>query len=578
MITLTLEGDNLRVHAGPRDVNRMKLIPGTRAHVHADPPYWTVPATLYHGVLLRNIFGEDMTYGEDVQAHYVRERKYEGDRKDPLSWFIGAAPPYLVDEAFKDLYDFQCYGMARLSIPGGCILADQPGMGKTVQALSALPATPALVVTTRTMKRVWEREALKWAPNCTPYVVAGSKDQKQKILATARRDPHALVIINWESLRLHSRVLGQGTDEDKSEKELNAFGFRTVIADEAHRAKDHTTKQTRALWALGDEARWRWALTGTPIANHYADLWSLLRFVCPREFPSRGHFIDRYVVMVKRPWGDEPLCLREETKGELMWWLDQFMVRRLIANVPELQNIPEPTHQRIDIELTPKQKTAYKAMKKEAMAVFDDEILLAPDPLTKAGRLRYIASATPVVEQEEYVHEETGEVRVRSVITELTMPSNKVDAMLELFADEALPTVVFAQSSKLIRLAATQAEKKGYNVGVIDGDTPDWKRDMIVREFQDGKLDAVFATAAGGEGITLSAGKSMIFLQTPDSLITYEQMLGRVPRIGNEAEQIMAYHLISEGTNDDAFYQLAVTKTLRKEEVVRDKLRLLGAL
>lgn len=576
MITLTMHNDEtLRIDAGPRDINRMHLVPGAQAKVHGDPPYWLVPSTLYHGVLLRNVFGEDMTYGADVQEHYAKERYAEARRVrcDRLS-------------DYKDLYDFQNTGVARLMLHGGTIIADEPGMGKTVQALTALYALntlalPALVVTTRTMKRVWEREAARWAGNVKPYVIAGTAAQREKQLAEAKLNPRALVIINWDSLRIHSRLAGYGgvslTDEEKAEKELNKFNFRTVIADEAHRGKDPKSKWTRALWYLGDRATYRWALTGTPIANHYADIWSILRFVCPREFQSRSHFIDRYVVMIQRPWGPEPLCLREETKGELMWWLDQFMLRRLKANTPQLQGIAEPTHQRIDIELTPKQRSAYKAMKKESLAMFDGEILMAPDPLTKVGRLRYIASATPVVEQEQY-YDDIGTLCIRSTVTALVMPSNKVDSMLELFADEALPAVVFAQSSKLIDLAAEQAAKKGYRCGKITGDTPDWQRDQIVLDFQAGDLDAVFATSAGGEGITLTAGKSMIFLQTPDSLIHYEQMLGRVPRIGSTREQIMAYHLCSDGTNDDSFFQLAVTKTLRKEEVVRDKQRLLGTL
>lgn len=561
-ITATLEGDHLKIVAGPRDTHRLQQIPGARAHVREG--YWTVPAHLYQAKLLRSLFGEDFDYDDSVAEWATYRLEVETARRYPRGWLTYQPP----DEVLEGLYDFQQLGVALLWQKGGTILADRPGLGKTVQALRALKAVgapPALVVTTRTMKRTWAREAARWCPEAVPYVVAGTAPQRQKILEAAAQDPHALVIINWEALRRHSRLAGYGsvslTEEEQREKELNAFNFQVVIADEAHRAKDPKAKQTRALWALSDKATWRWALTGTPIANHYADVWSLLRIARPEEFPTRGKFLDRYVVMVERPWGREPLCLREENKAELFEELDLTMLRRTPEECPELASMPEVREVRVDIELTGKQATAYKKFKKEGMVKVGENLLIATEPLTKLQRLRYLASATPVVEED-------------GTVSALSMPSNKVDAMLELFEDEALPAVVFAQSSKLIDLAAAEAERKGYKVAKITGPMSDRQREIAVEDFQAGRLDAVFCTAAGGEGITLTRGRSMIFLQDPDSLIQMQQMMGRVPRIGNELDVVVAYHLVSEGTVDEAIYQLAVEKTLRLEEIVRDEERL----
>jgi SNF2 family DNA or RNA helicase len=567
MITASLEGKHLKILAGPRDTARLQQIPGARAHVREG--YWTVPAHLYQAKMLRSLFGEDFTYGGAVADWARQERMREMILCDPIGW---AEEGYNWERNTADLYGFQKFGASRLLVGGGTILADRPGLGKTVQALTALrtllswhPPVPALVVTTRTMKRVWAREAARWCPEAVPYVVAGTAAQRVKQLESAAADPNALVIINWESLRRHSRLAGYGsaqlTDEEREDKELNAFNFQVVIADEAHRAKDPKAKQTRALWALSDKATWRWALTGTPLANDYVDVWSLLRIARPEEFPTRGKFLDRYVVMIERPWGREPLCLREETKAELMEELDLTMLRRTAAECPELAAMPEVREVRVDLELSGKQATAYKKFKKEGMAKFGDNLLTATDPLSKLSRLRYLASATPVVEED-------------GTVSALTTPSNKVDAMIELFEDEALPAVVFAQSSKLIDLAASEAERKGYRVAKITGAMNDRQRELAVEDFQAGQLDAVFCTAAGGEGITLTAGKSMIFLQDPDSLIQMQQMMGRVPRIGNERDVVVAYHLVSEGTVDEAMYDLAVTKTLRLEEIVRDEERL----
>lgn len=571
MIRLSMHNaDTMRIDAGPLDVARLKVVPGTRAHPQADPPYWTCPATLYHGVVLRNIFLDEMNYGLDVRDRMNELRRIEKVRMDRT-----------VHNYNPDLFPFQQVGVHRLIVKGGCGLGDEVGTGKTVQTLQALefldyhaqePALPALVVTTRTMKRKWADEMQKWGPTrgC-PYVIVGTAAQRKKQLAAAALDPKAVVIINWEALRLHTRLAGYPgvsmTEADKAEKELNRIPFNTVILDEAHRMKDAHAKQTRAAWYMGERATWRWVLTGTPTGGDYVDIWALMRFICPEEAPARGPWLNRYVVMIDGYNGHaEPLFLRPETKPELFWWLDQYWLRRTVAELPELASeIPKVVTVPLRIELTKEQATAYKSMKKEMMARFGESILIEPDPLVRVGRLRYIASAMPVVEDDKVVS--------------LAAPSNKVDALLELLGDpENRPAVVFAESSKLITLAADICAKKGYKVGKITGAESDGVRAATVQRFQDEELDVIFCTSAGGEGITLTAGACMIFLQTPRSLLMYTQMSGRVPRIGNKRPRILAYHLISEGTNDETVYDVIVQKAYRADEIAGDSRRIYGSL
>jgi superfamily II DNA or RNA helicase len=135
------------------------------------------------------------------------------------------------------------------------------------------------------------------------------------------------------------------------------------------------------------------------------------------------------------------------------------------------------------------------------------------------------------------------------------------------------------QSKKLARLVRQELTAAEYRVGSITGDENEAQRNLYIEQFQKGELDVMICNAAGAEGITLTAGRSMIFVQHPESLIHYKQMLGRVPRIGNEADLVLCYHLISEGTVDEIVYNSVTNeKSARLEEIVRDQERLREAL
>src|SRR5690606_18524049 len=116
-ITLSLVDEStIRIDAGPRDTPRLQQIPGARAHVREG--YWTIPASLYLVKILRRLFQADMDYGDDIAKWAYLQRDAEDVRRNP---------PLLPDDS---LYAFQKFGAGRLTVQGGAILADKPGLGK----------------------------------------------------------------------------------------------------------------------------------------------------------------------------------------------------------------------------------------------------------------------------------------------------------------------------------------------------------------------------------------------------------------------------------------------------------------
>lgn len=325
MPSAEVSGDVIAVETRWTDKDLVKLIPGSRWD--PDLKLWTLPLTWAACVQLRGVFRDNLTVGPELEAWSWRE--YRG-RVETATTLRATTTRVDIPGLPARLYDFQTGGVAfmvaasapALPEPGGALLADDMGLGKTPQTLLTLQhlgddALPALVFCPNSVKTGWERQARLWQVDVNVYVVAGGAAQRRRIIEDARADPRALVVLNIESARLFSRLAPYGSvrlarcrecdrkhgDEkitasrcEVHPKELNEFGFRTVILDEAHRIKDPQSKQTRAVWAVAHDpsVRYRWALTGTPVAEHVGDLWSIMHFMAPREFPTKTKFIDRY--------------------------------------------------------------------------------------------------------------------------------------------------------------------------------------------------------------------------------------------------------------------------------------------
>ena len=472
-------------------------------------------------------------------------------------------------EMNPNLLPFQPKGVRHLLRKCHALLADQPGLGKTVMSLEALRIASAhengpvaaLCVVPNTMKYVWAEACHVWAPEFTPIVLQGTTAKRTKLVRAVKGWMHGtraryLLIVNWESLRILSGQHRYGSCAPSPDGPLNEIPWFAVIADEAHRAKDPHAQQTRALWRVSKDAPYCWALTGTPMLNTPSDLWGVGRFYSPGEYGKSFYkWRERYVRMEETPYAIVDKGLLKRNRAEFHRWFDARCLRRLKADVLDL---PELTVQTVPLDMPPKQAQAYRHMQKEMIARIEDKTLVVTNPLSLLARLTQMASALPVVDDQ-------------MEVAALRAPSNKVAALKEIVSDHPGQVVVFAMSRKLIELAAH--ELKAVPHIQITGTVSPQQRASDIALFQAGKRRIAFCTLqAGAEGIDLYAADLVVFLQQAWTPALNDQAIARCHRHG-QRNPVTVLNLVSRETVDEDIRKALTEKGHMSEEVLRDQLR-----
>lgn len=580
-----------------------RSLPGSKWS--AESQVWTIPLSWTGCLSLRSTFKEQLEIGPGLSEWAVNERT---SRIDPSNLLRDIENHEVAPDGYNsDLFPHQRAGVEFLTTARRALLADEPGLGKTAQAIRSLKKLhdggeqvfPAMIVCPNTLKSNWEREFEKWWPGTNVVVIKGSAVQKRKQFDIAMESGDCVVIVNWESLRSHSKLLSYGgialarcvecgghdarITANRCEvhvRELNKIDFKAVVADEIHRSKDPKSKQTRALWAATGNADVRYAMTGTPIANDVVDLWPILHWLDPNEWPSKTKWIDRYVnTMMNAFGGMMVLGLKPEKETEFYSGINPRMRRMLKARV--LPWLPEVINDRRDVEMGAKQLKAYKQMLENMIVMLEKDgstdssgdVIVAPNPLTQAIRLMQFANAYAEIQIQE-----SGEEKVI-----LSDPSCKVDALMDDiknkdFGDDSV--AVCAVSRQLIDLLSARMTKEGIAHGLITGAQSGDERQKAIDDFQAGRIKWILFTAqAGGVGVTLTTARRLVMLQRPWSLVDYKQALDRVHRIGSEIhDSILITDYVTEGTIEERVIEALDTKADNFEQIVKDKAKLLSML
>ncbi|UQU68306.1 SNF2-related protein [Couchioplanes caeruleus] len=419
----------------------------------------------------------------------------------------------------------------------GACLADDMGLGKTVQLLALLVhrrAGPTLLVCPLSVLGNWQREAARFAPALRVRVLhgadrpdpAGLADGADVVLttyATATRDADALAAVQWDR----------------------------VVLDEAQHIKNSASGAARAVRRF--PARNRFALTGTPVENRLAELWSILDFLNPGLLGSAHTFRNRYAVPIER-YADEDAAarLRHATRP--------FLLRRVKADPAVISDLPDKRHVRHLCGLTAEQATLYRAVLDDMMARLKETTETRRKGIVLAGmtKLKQVCNHP---------------AQLLGDGSPLPGRSGKLERLEEIL-DAALAggesALCFTQFTRFgSALVPHLAARFGVPVRYLHGGTPRGARDEMVAAFQADRRPGIFVLSlkAGGTGLNLTAASHVVHVDRWWNPATEAQATDRAFRIGQRRD-VSVHTLVCLGTLEERIDRLIADKGVLAERVV----------
>jgi superfamily II DNA or RNA helicase len=411
---------------------------------------------------------------------------------------------------------------------GGC-LADDMGLGKTLQALAVMLERAAggatLVVAPTSVCGNWLAEALRFAPslNTRIYSEAGDAEREQLI---DRAGPQGVLIVSYTLLQL-------------AQERFAGRSWHTVVADEAQAIKNAATKRSQAVFEL--PADFRLALSGTPVENRLAELWSIMRFANPGLLGSSGRFNERFAGPIERNRD-------RDAQHVLKRLIAPFVLRRTKAQV--LQDLPPRTELILSVAPESAEAAHYEALRRQAVSEVSALDTGAGGAQAGQARFNILAQLTRL---------RRAACDPRLVSPEFGIVGAKVQAFAELAAEltaNGHKTLVFSQFVDFLQILRAPLDAAGISYQYLDGATPAAERSKRVAAFQAGDSDLfLISLKAGGFGLNLTAADYVVITDPWWNPAAEDQAMGRAHRIG-QLRPVTVYRLVSKGSIEERIVDL----------------------
>lgn len=436
----------------------------------------------------------------------------------------------------------------------GGILADDMGLGKTIQVITLIlkykeeqkEKLPSIVIAPSSLTLNWKNEIRKFAPTLETIVINGSLEQRKKKIKDIKK--YDLIITSYDLLK---------RDLELYEKE--DITFKYAIADEAQYIKNSNTQNAKALKSI--KAETRYALTGTPIENSLAELWSIFDYIMPGYLFKYKKFKQLYEVPIVK---DNDMYSMKKLK----MLIEPFILRRTKKEV--LTELPEKTITILNNEMEDEQQKIY---------------------------LSYLAKAKQEAMQEIEINGvEKSHIKILALLTRLrqicchpslfledyNQDSSKLKQCIEIIKDgieAGHKILLFSGYTSMFDIIEKELLKEDINYYKLTGKTNVNERIELVEDFNQNENVKVFLISlkAGGTGLNLTGADMVIHYDPWWNISAENQATDRAYRIGQK-NNVQVYKLITKNSIEEKIYELQEKKSKLIDNVLNTETTFINKL
>ena len=429
----------------------------------------------------------------------------------------------------------------------GSCLADDMGLGKTVQLLAMESLQrhqdpnigPTLLLCPMSLVGNWQREAARFSPDLRVYAHHGG----------AR--------LRGDGLREHlahtDLVVTTYATATRDIDELSGHAWNRVVLDEAQAVKNSLSQGAKAVRRL-EAGHWV-ALTGTPVENRLAELWSIMDVLNPGLLGSSELFRTRYAIPVERHGQTEPA-------ERLRAIIRPYILRRLKTDPTIIDDLPEKIEIKQYCRLTTEQASLYQSIVDDMLEKIENTkgIERRGNVLAAMAKLKQVCNhPAQLLHDRSAVGARSGKViRLEEILEEILAEGDRVLCFTQFteFAEMLVPHL---------------AARFGQDVLYLHGGTPKKRRDEMVTHFQSGDGPSIFLLSlkAGGTGLNLTAANHVVHLDRWWNPAVENQATDRAFRIGQQ-RTVQVRKFICTGTLEEKIDDMIEEKKALADLVVSD--------